>query len=144
SAVCSSDIVELITCLGKNGKQLSSTECCRRAGHGEMNGDGLIAVSEAGTDESQFDFPAIGEQALRRAIGGLRLEAQGLDPQTGWIDDLKDDGIGLCHLPSDGVGSREHAVDRRDERLRLTVGAVEIGAALIQPLKLEFGILKLI
>ena len=56
-----------------------------------MDGDGLIAVGEAGTDEGQFDFTTVGEQALRRAIGCLRLEAQGLDPQTGWIDDLKDD-----------------------------------------------------
>ena len=89
--------------LGKNGQQLSGPQRGRRASDGKVDGDGLVAIGEAGTDEGQFDFTAVGEQALRRAIGRLRLETQGLDPQTGWINDLKNDGVGLCHLPGDGV-----------------------------------------
>ena len=105
---------------GEHRHELTGAQACCIALDREVNGNGLIAVGKPGADIDEIDGAAAGEQALCRSARRLRLEAQSLDPQTGGIDDLENDGVGLGHLSGDGIrgGDARHRPARRAARAR--------------------------
>ncbi|MDI9847484.1 hypothetical protein QM467_05345 [Rhodoblastus sp. 17X3] len=73
---------------------------------------------------------------------GFGIESQRFDPQALRIDDLEDDRIGLRDLAGHGVGRGDDSIDRRDQRLRLALDFLDVGAAFAHALQREAGLVQ--
>ena len=127
----------------EHGEELPDPQAGGVALHRELDRDGLVAVGEPGALVDEGQGAPVGE--ARGRVHGRRqgVEAQGLDPEAGRIDDLEHHRPGGRHLAGHGGGLGDQPVDGRHQGLRLLPYPVEGGAAVLKPLQLGPGVVEL-
>jgi hypothetical protein len=133
------DALLLLRRFGEHGDELTDAHAGGVALNRKMNRDRLIAVSEAGAAENETDL------LVADARGGAvevrqRLVAQRFDPQPRRIDDVEDDGVGLCDLAGNRRAVRHNAINWRNKRFGFAPHLVERRTTLVQALEFEPGL----
>ena len=116
---------------GEHGDELPDPQAGGVALHRELDRDGLVAVGEAGALVHKGQGSSVGEAGC--GIFGWRqgIEAQGLDPEPGRVDDLEHHAPGRRHLARHCGRLRDYAVDGCHQGLRLLACLVERRAAIL-------------
>ena len=128
---------------GQHGDELAGTQPAGATVDPEMHRHRLVAIGKAGALISQRQHAPRARLGDRGLVAGQGIEAQGFDPQSRRLHDLKQDGARLRHLPGDGVDFRDDAGDRGGQCFRLSPHAIECAAAVFETLQLDAGFIEL-